>query len=498
MQTYRHWLDNALAAVDPAASFAEVFDPSRGVVASRVALAARADVDRAVVSARAAFAAWSETPPLRRARVLFRFKQLVEQNRAALARRISAEHGKILSDADGEITRGLEVVEFACGAPSLLKGEMADNVGTGVDVFSWRQPLGVVVGITPFNFPAMVPMWMFPVALVCGNTFVLKPSERDPGASLLLAEWLADAGLPAGCFNVLQGDKVAVDRLLEHPDVAAVSFVGSTPVAEYVQRQGVAHGKRVQALGGAKNHLVVLPDADLDAAADGLLGAAYGSAGERCMAVSVVVAVGDDNADRLVAKLASRVRKLRLGVSEASDVDMGPLVTAAHRTRVLDLIASGVAEGAELLVDGRESVPGVLRGGFFLGGSLFDRVTATMRIYREEIFGPVLVVVRVPDSNSALQLVNSHPYANGTAVFTRDGAAARNFARRVEVGMVGVNVPIPVPMAFFSFGGWRRSMFGDHAMHGPEGVRFYTRLKTVTQRWADDGDGVDFSIPTMK
>ncbi len=497
-RTVSHWIDGREAEASPSARRAPVYEPSTGEVCAHVVLANTTDVDRAVESAARATRIWVETPALRRARVMFRFKEIVEQRRDELARCIAREHGKVVSDAAGEVSRGLEVVEFACGAPHLLKGEVADNVGIGVDSFSLRQPLGVVVGITPFNFPAMVPMWMFPVAIVCGNAFILKPSERDPSASLLLAQWLAEAGLPPGVFNVVQGDKTAVERLLTHPDVSAVSFVGSTPIAEYVQRTGTAHGKRVQALGGAKNHLVVLPDADICQAADALLGAAYGSAGERCMAISVAVAVGDSVGDRLVAELADRVRGLRIGASMRDDVDMGPLVTAQHRDRVVGFIEAGVREGADLVVDGRGlTVPGYERG-FFLGGSLFDRVTPAMQIYREEIFGPVLAVVRVPDFASAVRLVNSHPFANGTAVFTRDGGAARAFVREIEVGMVGVNVPIPVPMAFFSFGGWRRSMFGDHAMHGMEGVRFYTRLKTVTQRWPSGASAAEFVMPTMK
>jgi malonate-semialdehyde dehydrogenase (acetylating) / methylmalonate-semialdehyde dehydrogenase len=434
---------------------------------------------------------------------LFKFKELIEARRAELARVIASEHGKLVSDAAGEVTRGLEVVEFACGAPHLTKGEFAENVGTGVDSYSLRQPLGVAVGITPFNFPAMVPLWMFPVALACGNTFILKPSERDPGASLLLAQWLAEAGLPPGVLNIINGDKVAVDALLRHPEVNAVSFVGSTPVAEYVQRESVAHGKRVQALGGAKNHLVVLPDADVGQVADALLGAAYGSAGERCMAISAAVAVGDAAADRLVETLAARVRGLRVDHSQNPDADMGPLITAAHRERVRGYIEAGMAEGAKLVVDGRGLTVKGHENGFFLGGSLFDRVTPAMKIYREEIFGPVLVVLRVPTLEAAIELVNRHEFANGTAVFTRDGGAARAFVQSIEVGMVGVNVPIPVPMAFFSFGGWRRSSFADHGMHGMEGVRFYTRLKTVTSRWPHsiDGAGVggaEFVMPTMK
>ncbi len=497
VNTYTHWIGGSPVA-GTSGRAADVFNPSLGIVASRVALASAAEVDDAVRAARAAYPAWAATPPLKRARVLFRFKEILEQRRAELAVLIASEHGKLVSDAAGEVTRGLEVVEFACGAPHLTKGEFADNVGSGIDSYSLRQPLGVAVGITPFNFPAMVPMWMFPIALVCGNTFILKPSERDPGAGLLLAKWLAEAGLPPGVFNVLNGDKVAVDALLRHPQVDAVSFVGSTPIAEYVQREGTAHGKRVQALGGAKNHLVMLPDADVNLTADALLGAAYGSAGERCMAISVAVAVGDAAADRLVATLAERVRTLRIDHSQNGEADMGPLVTAAHRERVREYIDAGVKEGAELVVDGRGfTLPGYERG-FFLGGSLFDRVTPGMRIYREEIFGPVLVVVRVPTFAEAVKLVNTHEFANGTSVFTRDGGAARAFVQAIEVGMVGVNVPIPVPMAFMSFGGWRRSSFADHAMHGMEGVRFYTRLKTVTSRWPEAGQAAEFVMPTMK
>ena len=499
---YPHWIDGR-AAPGTSGRAGDVFNPSLGVVASRVAFASAAEVDAAVVAARAAFPAWAATPAIRRARLLFKFKELLEQRRGELARLIASEHGKLVSDAAGEVTRGLEVVEFACGAPHLIKGEFADNVGTGVDSYSLRQPLGVAAGITPFNFPAMVPLWMFPVALACGNTFILKPSERDPGAGLLLARWLGEAGLPPGVFNVINGDKIAVDALLSHPGINAVSFVGSTPIAEYVQREGVAHGKRVQALGGAKNHLVMLPDADVNLVADALLGAAYGSAGERCMAISVAVAVGEATADKLVGVLSERVRNLRIDHSQNGAADMGPLITAAHRGKVVDYIAAGVAEGARLVVDGRAHQVQGYEQGFFLGGSLFDGVLPAMKIYREEIFGPVLVVVRVPTLEAAIDLVNSHEFANGTAVFTRDGGAARAFVQGIEVGMVGVNVPIPVPMAFFSFGGWRRSSFSDHAIHGMEGVRFYTRLKTVTSRWpaadADGGPGsAEFVMPTMK
>ena len=495
-----HWIGGRVV-VGASGRTGDVFNPSLGVVAARVALASEAEVDAAVQAARAAFPAWAATPALKRARVLFRFKEIIESRRKELASVIASEHGKVVSDAAGEVTRGLEVVEFACGAPHLTKGEFAENVGTGVDSFSLRQPLGVTAGITPFNFPAMVPLWMFPVALVCGNTFVLKPSERDPSAALLLANWMEEAGLPAGVLNVVNGDKVAVDALLHHPGVNAVSFVGSTPIAEYVQREGTAHGKRVQALGGAKNHLVMLPDADVDLTADALLGAAYGSAGERCMAISVAVAVGEGTGDRLVETLAARVRKLRIDHSQNGEADMGPLITGAHRERVRGYIDAGVAEGARLVVDGRGHQVEGYENGFFLGGSLFDRVTPSMKIYREEIFGPVLVVVRVPTLAAAIDLVNGHEYANGTAVFTRDGGAARAFVQAIEVGMVGVNVPIPVPMAFMSFGGWRRSSFADHAMHGMEGVRFYTRLKTVTSRWPGEQTtrrGAEFTMPTMK
>lgn len=501
INSYSHWIAGR-STPGTSGRLGDVFNPSLGIVAAQVALADASEVDAAVRAARAAFPGWAATPALKRARVMFRFKEIVEQRRGELAKLIASEHGKLVSDAAGEVTRGLEVVEFACGAPHLTKGEFAPDVGTGVDSYSLRQPLGVAVGITPFNFPAMVPLWMFPVALVCGNAFVLKPSERDPGAGMLLAQWLAEAGLPPGVFNVINGDKIAVDALLRHPGVDAVSFVGSTPIAEYVQREGTAHGKRVQALGGAKNHLVVLPDADMNHVADALLGAAYGSAGERCMAISVAVAVGEGTGDRLMSVLAPRVQKLRVDHSQNGEADMGPLVTAQHRERVTGLIEAGVREGARLIVDGRGlKVPGY-ENGFFLGGSLFDHVTPAMRVYREEIFGPVLVVVRVPTLAEAIALVNSHEFANGTSVFTRDGGAARAFVQQIEVGMVGVNVPIPVPMAFMSFGGWRRSSFADHAMHGMEGVRFYTRLKTVTSRWPEGpsagASGAEFIMPTMK
>lgn len=476
--------------------FGNVFDPATGAVTARVPLASADDVEQAVDAASSAFPAWAATTPLNRARMMFRFKELLETHAGDLAKIITSEHGKVLSDARGEVTRGLEVVEFACGIPHLLKGEHSMNVGRDVDSWSEYAPLGVVAGITPFNFPAMVPLWMFPVALACGNTFVLKPSERDPSAALFMADLLKRAGLPDGVFNVVHGDKVAVDALLDDPRVQALSFVGSTPIAEYIYARGSANGKRVQALGGAKNHMVVLPDADLDGAVSALLGAGYGSAGERCMAISVAVCVGDATADALVATLAPKVAALKIGPG-CQDPEMGPLVTGAHRDKVRGYVDAGVAEGAELVVDGRGHVVDGHADGFFLGGCLFDRVTPDMTIYREEIFGPVLCVMRVPDLDAALQLVNEHEYGNGTAIFTRDGGAAREFAHRVQAGMVGINVPIPVPMAFHSFGGWKRSIFGPLHVHGPDGVRFYTRLKTVTARWPET-HAAEFVMPTMK
>ncbi|MFN4238901.1 MAG: CoA-acylating methylmalonate-semialdehyde dehydrogenase [Vogesella sp.] len=475
-----------------------VFNPATGRVQAEVVLAEQADVDAVVAAASAAFPAWSETAPLRRARILFKFKMLLEARQDELAALISSEHGKVHADALGEVTRGLEVVEFACGIPQLLKGEYTEQVGRGIDAWTMRQSLGVVAGITPFNFPAMVPMWMFPVAIACGNTFVLKPSERDPSAALFIAALLEEAGLPPGVFNVLQGDKLAVDGLLTHPDVQAVSFVGSTPIAQYIYETGARHGKRVQALGGAKNHMVVMPDADLEQTVDALMGAAYGSAGERCMAISVAVAVGDV-ADKLVAALGERLQTLKVGPGTDPAADMGPLVTRAHLDKVSGYVARGVEEGASLVVDGRGlTVPGCEEG-FFLGGCLFDHVTTDMTIYQEEIFGPVLCVVRVDSFAEAVAMINAHAYGNGTAIFTRDGDAAREFTHRIQVGMVGVNVPLPVPMAFHSFGGWKASLFGDHHMHGPEGVRFYTRMKAVTTRWPTGiRSGAEFAMPTMK
>jgi malonate-semialdehyde dehydrogenase (acetylating)/methylmalonate-semialdehyde dehydrogenase len=493
-----HWIGGAEVAGTAQDRYGDVYNPATGEVARRVAYATPAQVDVAVRAAAAAFPGWAATPAIRRARVLFKFKELAERHAGELAALITAEHGKVFTDAEGELTRGLEVVEFACGIPQLLKGEFSEQVGTGIDMYSVRQSLGVCVGITPFNFPAMVPMWMFPVALACGNSFVLKPSERDPSASLLIARLLKEAGLPDGVFNVVQGDKVAVDALLAHPQVDAVSFVGSTPIAKYIHDTATANGKRVQALGGAKNHMVVMPDADLDQAVDALIGAAYGSAGERCMAVSVAVAVGGI-ADALVERLKARVPAIRVADGMDPAAEMGPLVTRAHYEKVRGYVDSGVAEGADLVVDGRGLRVAGREQGFFLGGCLFDGVRPDMRIYREEIFGPVLCIVRVPGFEDALKLINEHEFGNGCALFTRDGDAAREFAHRVRIGMVGINVPIPVPMAFHSFGGWKASLYGDHHMHGPEGVRFYTRYKAVTQRWpAGIRAGAEFVMPTMK
>jgi len=475
--------------------FGDVYNPATGEVTSRVPLAGAAEVDAAVQNGKAAFAKWAQTPPLTRARVMFRYKELLEKNRDALARIIGSEHGKVLADATGEVTRGIEVVEFACGVPSLLKGEFTENVGTNVDSYSVRQPLGVVAGITPFNFPAMVPMWMFPVAIACGNSFVLKPSERDPSAALLLAELLLEAGAPAGVLNVVNGDKAAVDAILAHPDIVAVSFVGSTPIAEYVYHTGAAHNKRVQALGGAKNHMVVLPDADMDQATDALMGAAYGSAGERCMAVSVAVAVGSAG-DALIEKLAPRVRNLRIGPYTDSEAEMGPLVTRQAYDRVRGYVDAGIKEGAKLVVDGRDGAPDE---GFFLKPSLLDNVSPGMKAYEDEIFGPVLGVTRVATYEEAVRLVNENPYGNGTAIFTRDGGVARRFQFEVQAGMVGINVPIPVPVAYFSFGGWKDSLFGDRHIYGPEGIDFYTRSKVVTSRWPDPATSkVDLGFPQTR
>ena len=480
----------------------EVFNPATGAVSAQVALASVDDVQRAVAAASAAAPGWAATAPLKRARILSRFKELMQEHHEALAMAITREHGKVLSDAKGEVTRGLEVVEFACGAPQLLKTQFSDNIGGGIDNWQLRQPLGVTVGITPFNFPVMVPLWMAPMAIATGNTFILKPSERDPSASLLLADLFKQAGLPKGVFNVVQGDKVAVDALLQHPDVKAVSFVGSTPIAEYIYTEGAkrqgTYPLRVQALGGAKNHLVVMPDANLELAVDALIGAAYGSAGERCMAISVAVAVGSV-ADRLVEALIPRVKSLQILNGMEAAAEMGPVVSAAHKAKIESYIADGVAEGAQLLVDGRGLQVAGHEGGFFLGGTLFDHVKPGMKIHREEIFGPVLCIVRVADFAEAVALINAHEFGNGVALFTSDGHTAREFSREVEVGMVGINVPIPVPMAWHSFGGWKRSLFGDTHAYGEEGVRFYTRYKSIMQRWPETIDkGAEFTMPVAK
>jgi malonate-semialdehyde dehydrogenase (acetylating)/methylmalonate-semialdehyde dehydrogenase len=495
MEALGHWIDGK--RIVGAGAPAPVFNPSLGAAARSVSNATRAETEAAIAAAKAAFPAWADTTPIRRARVMFKFRELVERHAGELAKMISEEHGKVLSDARGEVTRGLEVVEFACGIPSALTGLAHENVGADVDCTAIRQPLGVCAGISPFNFPVMVPMWMFPVAIACGNTFVMKPSEKDPSACLLLAELLREAGLPDGVFNVVNGGREAVETLIDSPDVAAISFVGSTPVAQAIYARGASHGKRVQALGGAKNHMVVMPDADMDATLDALMGAAYGSAGERCMAISVAVPVGERTADALVAALKPRVEALKVAPSLDPEAEMGPLVTAEHRDRVAGYIAAGVAEGAELVVDGRGLKLQGYEGGFFIGGSLFDRVTPAMRIYREEIFGPVLSVVRSGSLEDATALVNAHEYGNGAAIFTQSGEAAREFASGVEAGMVGVNVAIPVPVAYHSFGGWKRSLFGDNHMHGPEGVRFFTRLKTITTRWPKPKGGAGFAMPTM-
>jgi malonate-semialdehyde dehydrogenase (acetylating) / methylmalonate-semialdehyde dehydrogenase len=475
----------------------DITNPATGEIVRRVAFCNEADIDTAVQSAKAALPRWRKTPPLRRARILMRYRELIDQNREELARLVTEEHGKTHVDALGSVQRGLEVVEFAMGIPHLLKGEHSSEVGTDVDTHSMREPIGVCAGITPFNFPVMVPMWMYPVAIACGNTFVLKPSEKVPSAAMRLAELFKEAGLPDGVLNVVHGDKQAVDALLTHPDVRAVSFVGSTPIAQYIYEMGAKHGKRVQALGGAKNHAVVLPDADLDFAADALIGAGYGSAGERCMAISAIVAVGDVG-DALVQKLSERASGLKIGPGSGKDMDMGPLVTSAHRDKVAGYVDKGVAEGAKLVLDGRKVKVAGHEKGYFLGASLFDDVKPEMTIYKDEIFGPVLSVVRVKTLDEAIKMINANPYANGTAVFTRSGGAARKFEREIEVGMVGINVPIPVPVAFFSFGGWRGSLFGDTHVHGMEGVRFYTRAKVVTTRWPDsDAIPTGFHMPTL-
>jgi len=481
-QTLKHYI-NGKAVDGNSGNFGDVYDPSTGQVVSRVPLASAQEVADVVAIASEALPAWAATPPAKRAQVLFRFRELVISHMDELAHSVSSEHGKTIEDAKGSITRGLEVVEFACGIPQLLKGEYSEAVASGVDVYNVRQPVGVCAGITPFNFPAMVPMWMFPVALACGNTFILKPSEKDPSCPLLLAKLMTEAGLPDGVLNVVNGAKESVDALLSDPRVDAISFVGSTKVGEYIYQTGCANGKRVQALCGAKNHMVVMPDADLDQAVDAAIGAAYGSAGERCMAVSVVVAVGEQTGDALVEKLSPKVAALKLGAYTDPETEMGPLVTPEHNAKVRNYVDEGVASGAKLVVDGRQATVAGHESGAFLGGCLFDQVTESMSVYKDEIFGPVLSIVRADSYEKAVQLVNDHEYGNGAAIFTRDGDCARDFTSSVKIGMVGVNVPIPVPVAYHSFGGWKRSLFGDHHMHGPEGVRFFTRMKTITARW---------------
>jgi len=502
METIQNYINGEIS-VSNSQRFSPIFNPATGEQTRQVALSNEVETQAAITAAENAFPAWTKTSPLKRARVMFAFKTLLESNKDKLARIISNEHGKVYSDAIGEITRGLEVVEYACGIPHLQKGEHSANVGTGVDSHSLMQPLGVCVGITPFNFPAMVPMWMFPVAIATGNTFVLKPSEKDPSLALQLAKMLKEAGLPDGVFNVVNGDKQAVDVLLTDHRVKAVSFVGSTPIAEYIYTTASAHGKRCQALGGAKNHCLLMPDADFDMAANAIMGAAYGSAGERCMALSVVVAVGDETADQLIGKLQTQIKAMRIGpgIVDGSENDMGPVVTAQHKAKICDFISVGQSQGASLLVDGRNLTVKGHENGYFVGPTLFDRVTPDMTIYQEEIFGPVLAIVRVPNYQTGLELINRCEYGNGTAIFTRDGETAREFSENVLAGMVGVNVPIPVPMAFHSFGGWKRSVFGPLNVHGSDGVRFYTQMKTVTSRWPAsvrlEEHTSSFTMPTM-
>ena len=498
MQTLNHFVGGAefKGASDRTSP---VFNPATGEIQKEVRLAEAADVDEAVKAAGNALATWSTTPILKRVSILFRFRELLHQNKDRLCEAIVREHGKVWNDALGELTRGFEVVEFACGAPELLKGDYSQQVGPGVDCYSSRQPVGVVAAITPFNFPAMVPMWTAPVAIVCGNTYILKPSERDPSAANIIAELFKEAGLPDGVFNVVHGDKVAVDRLLEHPGVEAISFVGSTPVAEYIYRTGTDNGKRVQALGGAKNHSIIMPDADLNQAVDAMVGAAYGSAGERCMALSVAVAVGDETADSLCSAIAEKAQSIKVGDGMDAENEMGPLITEAHAAKVRGYIDQGEADGADIVLDGRNYQPGQgYENGYWCGPTLIDRVKPEMSVYRDEIFGPVLVCLRTKSYEEALELVQSHEYGNGTCIFTRDGDAARDFTQQANIGMVGVNVPLPVPLAHYSFGGWKRSLFGDHHMYGPEGIRFFTRMKTVTARWPTSiRSGAELSFPTM-
>ena len=486
-----HWIAGD-PVTDASERMGDVYNPATGERVKQVTFASPGDVSRAVGAARDALQTWRVTSLVRRARVMFTFAELLRENLDEVAATITAEHGKTLPDARGEVERGLEVVEFSCGIPHLMKGEFSENVSSDVDSYSLRQPLGVVAGVTPFNFPAMVPLWMFPVAIACGNTFVLKPSEKDPSTANLLAQMLKGAGLPDGVFNVVHGDKVAVDALLMHPDVAAISSVGSTPVARYIYETAARYGKRVQALGGAKNHMVVLEDADMDMAADAIVGSAYGSAGERCMAISAVVAVGSAG-DELIPRIRERVARLKVGPGDQEGVEMGPLVTEVHRDKVASYVETGINEGAELVIDGRSLMDSA---GFFLGPCLFDRVTPEMSIYTDEIFGPVLSLVRVSSFDEALAVVNANPYGNGTSLFTREGGSARRFTAGVEAGMVGINIPIPVPMAFYSFGGWKASLFGDSNVYGNDGVRFYTRVKTVTARWPEEATGADLGFPT--
>ncbi|WP_333701119.1 CoA-acylating methylmalonate-semialdehyde dehydrogenase [Vibrio hepatarius] len=496
MKSIGHWINGQHVSTDGRDQ--DVFNPALGEVIRRVQLADRKTVEDAISAAQQAFESWKRTPPSKRARVMFQFKQLVEINQDKLARLIGEEHGKTVSDAKGEIQRGLENIEYACGVADALKGEYSKNVGPDIDSWSDFQPLGVVAGITPFNFPVMVPMWMFPLAIACGNTFVLKPSERDPSSTLFLADLLSQSGLPEGVFNIVNGDKEAVDTLLEDKRVKAVSFVGSTAIAESIYRKASDNGKRCQALGGAKNHAIVMPDADLDSTVNQLLGAAFGSAGERCMALSVVVAIGDKTADALIDRLKTEMAKLKVGSCLDSENDFGPLITKQHQDKVCNYIASAQLQGAEIVVDGRDiAVPGY-ESGYFVGGTLIDKVTSEMTSYQEEIFGPVLQVMRVDSMQQAMQLINDHEYGNGTCIFTRDGEAARYFADNIEVGMVGINVPLPVPVSYHSFGGWKRSLFGDLSAYGPDGVRFYTRRKTVTQRWFSAGvrEGTQFAFPS--
>lgn len=496
MATIKHLINGEHFADDGRTT--DVFNPATGQAIHKLGLASRATVQKAIESAQAAFPAWRNTPPAKRAQVMFRFKQLLEANEQRIAQLISEEHGKTIEDAVGELKRGIENVEFASAAPEILKGEYSRNVGPNIDAWSDLQPIGVVAGITPFNFPAMVPLWMYPLAIACGNCFILKPSERDPSSTLLIAELLHEAGLPKGVLNVVHGDKEAVDALIEAPAVKALSFVGSTPIAEYIYAEGTKRGKRVQALGGAKNHAVLMPDADLNNAVSALMGAAYGSCGERCMAISVAVCVGDQVADALVAKLEPQIKALKIGAGTTCGLDMGPLVTAAARDKVLGYIDDGVAAGATVVVDGRGFKVAGNEDGYFVGGTLFDRVTPEMRIYKEEIFGPVLCVVRVNSLEEAIQLINDHEYGNGTCIFTRDGESARLFCDEIEVGMVGVNVPLPVPVSYHSFGGWKRSLFGDLHAYGPDGVRFYTRKKAITQRWPQRAshEAAQFAFPS--